>query len=398
MTAVFCRPRTRERILHLIHWLTLAAIVVGTIEICAAVILRFGIEPNARFLIWDPNLDQMRGQFLTQGSPADTELVWPKDATAPPRDATGAKFNPDFPEAGHACVSAYGDSFVWGDDVPLADGWVEQLSRRLGCRVANYGVSGYGTDQAYLRFQQLTNDEAPTVLLGLFPEMILRDVNQYRGFIGWGGGPYELKGRFLLDASGKLEWSPRPSIGPDDVPALLRKPAEILPHEYFLPDSRNGPTTVRFPYSLTLARVALSPAIRAMITRRPIWTEFYAPEHPSGALALTTALIQAFARTAAVRGKRVLVVVLPSGTSFRGHAVHGDFEYAPLVSAIAAKGIDVLDGGAALLTELAGRDYCMLFSQPKCRGHYGSVGGTVVAAVVAAALRQHGLEKAAQLN
>jgi hypothetical protein len=82
----------------------------------------------------------------------------------------------------------------------------------------------------------------------------------------------------------------------------------------------------------------------------------------------------------------------------RGHAVHGDFEYAPLVSAIAAKGIDVFDGGAALLTELAARDYCMLFSQPKCRGRYGSVGGTVVAAVVAAALRQHGLEKAAQLN
>ena len=38
----------------------------------------------------------------------------------------------------------------------LADGWVEQLSRKLGCRVANYGVSGYGTDQAYVRFQRIT--------------------------------------------------------------------------------------------------------------------------------------------------------------------------------------------------------------------------------------------------
>ena len=39
---------------------------------------------------------------------------------------------------------------------PLPDGWIEQLSRKLGCRVANYGVHGYGTDQAYVRFTRMT--------------------------------------------------------------------------------------------------------------------------------------------------------------------------------------------------------------------------------------------------
>ena len=392
MTGNLAAARTGGGIRHLLYWLILAAIVGGAIEICAAAILWFVVAPNARFLVWIPDLDEARGAFLAQGEPADVELVWPKEATAPPRDSTGAKFNADFPEPGHACASAYGDSFVWGNDVPLADGWVEQLSRRIGCRVANYGVSGYGTDQAYLRFRRMTGDEAPTVLLGLFPETILRDVNQYRALIGWDFGPYAIKGRFLLDAAGELEWVPRPNIGLDDVPALLSKPAGILPHEYLLPDSRDGPATLRFPYTLTLARIVLSPAIRAAIMRRPIWTEFYAPGHPSGALALDTALVEAFARTAAARGKRVLVVMLPSGTSFRGHAAHGDFEYAPLVTALTGKGIDVLDGGTALLAQLAGRDYCTLFSRPEtCRGHYGIAGGADVAAVVAAALRQRGL-------
>ena len=34
------------------------------------------------------------------------------------------------------------------------EAWSNQLSRLVGCRVANYGVSGYGSDQATIRFEQ----------------------------------------------------------------------------------------------------------------------------------------------------------------------------------------------------------------------------------------------------
>jgi hypothetical protein len=172
---------------------------------------------------------------------------------ASPRDRTGAKANPDFPDIGHACISVYGDSFVWGVEVPLADGWVEQLARQLGCRVANYGVSGYGTDQAYIRFIRKIADEAPLVLHGIYTEEVMRNVNQYRGFIGYGLSPQLLKGRFILDHAGRLEWIHRPQVDADSFVTLHREPTKVVPHDYLLPDTRNGPVTLSFPYTLTLA-------------------------------------------------------------------------------------------------------------------------------------------------
>src|SRR5262249_36156425 len=149
---------------------------------------------------------------------------------------------------------------------------------------------GYGTDQAYVRFKRMSQDEAPVTLLGIFPENIRRDVNQYRGLIGFPLSPVWLKGRFVLDRGGQLEWIPRPRINEKEFLDFLRDPASLLPHEYLLPDTRDGPVTLRFPYTLSLARIALMPRWRVRITGRPSWSDFYRADHGSGALALTVAI------------------------------------------------------------------------------------------------------------
>lgn len=365
--------------------------VIGMVEAVAAATNRFVVFPQLGFLVWNPDIVQARAAFAAERGVADEELVWPADPTAPPRDRSGAKLNADYPEPGGACISAYGDSFVWGEDLPPADGWIEQLARRIGCRVANYGVSGYGTDQAYLRFHKTATDEAPVVMLGIFPENLMRNVNQYRAFLGWELQPSLLKGRFIL-SDGKLAWIPRPHLGVEEVIALHRTPATVLPHEYLLPDSRDGPVTLRFPYTLTLARLALRPGIREVILGKPLWSDYFSQSHPSAALPLTVALAEAFAREADRRGKRPLVIILPSASSFRGQARYGAFEYAPLQAALSAKRIDVIDTGSALLVALNGRSYCMLFAAPQtCSGHYGRDGGGLVATVVRDALVERGL-------
>ena len=369
--------------------LIMLLIVLGAIEGSATLICRLVIAPHAPFLVFATDLEQVRRSWATEATVKDQELVWPTDPTVLPRDHSGAKYNPDFPDPKNACASAYGDSFVWGEDIPLADGWVEQLSRLLGCRVANYGVSGYGTDQAYLRFRRTPDDEAPLVMLGIFPENIVRNVNQYRGFLGWPQEPLGIKGRFILGEDGMPEWVPRPRLGPDEFVAMHRTPEKYLPHDYLLPDSRDGPVTMRFPYAWTLAHIMFMPRIRARLQGWPAWRDYYAADHPSGALAVTIAIAEAFDREARQRGKRALVVMLPSASSFRGRARHGEFEYAPLVAALRTAGVDVLDGGDAFLAALNGRSYCALFSQPThCEGHYGHEGSAILAEVVAAELRR----------
>ena len=392
VTNYLVAPKFSFRVRHFAMWLIMVAIVFAAIEGGAAAVYWLVVIPRAASLVWAPDLALARKVWSETPAVTDTELVWPVDPTAPPRDSSGAKYNADFPEPGRACVSAYGDSFVWGEDVPPAEGWIEQLSRLLHCRVANYGVSAYGTDQAYLRFRKTTSDEAPVVMLGIFPENLMRNVNQYRGLLGMGLQPSSVKGRYVLDAAGSLQWIARPPLGPQDVVTLFRRPADLLPHEYFLPDSRDGPVTPSLLHTVSLVRLALVPRVRTAAVGRPLWADFFADDHPSGALPLTVALVDAFTQEARQRHKRALVVILPSCSSFRGRSAHGEFEYAPLVAALTARGIDVIDGGTALSATLGARSYFTLYAQPAtCVGHFGREGGAMMAEIVAAALIERGL-------
>ncbi|MDQ6701668.1 MAG: hypothetical protein M3Z96_00405 [Pseudomonadota bacterium] len=263
-----------------------------------------------------------------------------------------------------------------------------------------------------MRFRAV-NDQAPLALLGLNPNTIMDNVNQYDGFLGSSLAPAALKGRFLLDAFGRLEWLDRPRLDADHFVAMHRNPEKTLPHSYFLPDARDGPITLRFPYAVSLVRVALMPRVHELVAGRTGWSGMYATDHPAGALPLMAAICEAFVDLANSRGQRTLIVMLPLANSFREQANYGEFEYAPLVAALAAKGIEVLDPGAAMLGALGGRSYCEFFAWPvigepsphnfqhyatavkawfrsrlPCGGHYSSFGNTTMAKLVAAELRR----------
>ena len=109
-------------------------------------------------------------------------------------------------------MSIYGDSFTFGDEVNDDEAWGNVLSGLLECKVANYGQSGYGTDQAYLRFElNAAADKAPVNLLAIYPDNILRNLNQYRPFLA---GPYAswlaVKPRFIVEGE-ELKLIPQPS-------------------------------------------------------------------------------------------------------------------------------------------------------------------------------------------
>jgi hypothetical protein len=379
---------------RLAFWACLIVLTVGVVEVAAAAVCFALLGTHGRFLLWRPDLAVARANFVAAANDVDAELGWPRpsEAAKPPRDATGAKINVEFPGPGGACASAYGDSFIWGEEIPLADGWIEQLSHQLGCRVANYGVSGYGTDQAYQRFRRSAADDAPVTFLGIFPENIVRNVNAYRALMGHAAHPTSLKGRFVLDGKGQFKWLSRPRLDAEGFVALNRAPAEALPDEYLLPDTRDGPVTMGFPYTLTLVRVALQPRLWTRFSGRPSWSAFYEKDHASRALALTAAIAKAFASEAERRGKKPLVIMLPGASSFRGKAKYGSFEYVALVDRLAGAGIPVFDAGPALLHKVGSNGYCSLYVHPEsCDGHYGVAGSEIVAEVVAVELRQRAL-------
>lgn len=81
-------------------------------------------------------------------------------------------------------ISAFGDSYTHGDDVKNNDTWEAQLSNiNSTYEVLNFGVPGYGLDQAYLRYLKCGNKfGSDIVFIGFMSENIYRNVNVFRSF------------------------------------------------------------------------------------------------------------------------------------------------------------------------------------------------------------------------
>ncbi len=123
---------------------------------------------------------KFNAQWRNSGLKSDLELGWITDPQQPTISSNGTRLD----GGGNvgAPISAYGDSFVYGADVENDQTFPHYLSRRFGVGVANYGVSGYGPDQALLRLERhLTQGQRPKiVVLGMPSENIARVVNIYR--------------------------------------------------------------------------------------------------------------------------------------------------------------------------------------------------------------------------
>ena len=130
---------------------------------------------------------------------------------------------------GTARIAVFGDSFVHGDEVAFPDTWAATLETALDAdrptEVLNFGVGGYGTDQALLRWRTLGHHYTPDlVLVGLQPENVNRNLNLVRAlYLPTTGIPFS-KPRFVL-RDGALTAVNLPAIAPAQLPAPAPPPS-----------------------------------------------------------------------------------------------------------------------------------------------------------------------------
>jgi len=290
--------------------------------------------------------------------------------------------DPAFPDNAPPCVSAYGDSFTVGG-APEAT-YPHFLGVALGCRAANFGAPGYGSDQALMLFRRRRPVEhAPVCILGHLSENILRNVNRFRNLL-YPGPEMVFKPRFV-EKRGRLVYLPMPVNSVADYRAFEDDPQRGLAFDAFAARPRRA-----FPYSVALARWFLKDfRVRAKILGRPSHEEFYRPGHPSGALRLTTTILTAFAEEAHRNGQHPLVILIPTGPDLLYARRTGRWTDQPLRDALDDRGVPVVQAGPAILRRLGEADPCGLFAN--CNGHFNARGYQVLAHVVADAMRRLGL-------
>ncbi len=94
-----------------------------------------------------------------------------------------------FADSSASCrIALVGDSYTLGQDVRFEDSWGHQLELRLGekCQVLNFGVGGYGVDQAYLRYLRDVRPWQPDIVIFAFINQdVVRTMFVY-SFLNWG--------------------------------------------------------------------------------------------------------------------------------------------------------------------------------------------------------------------
>jgi hypothetical protein len=285
-------------------------------------------------------------------------------------------------------IALFGDSYTHGSEVPTERSWGRVLERELGAQgvqaeVLNFGVGGYGMDQALQRWRSLGRTYAPDlVLFGFQAENVQRNLNLIRPLKN---GAYDglsfTKPRFVL-AGGKLELINHPALPPERLPALLSdlEAWPLLQHEYFYEPEKYRARWWSASRVLTLLANELADLDENASGYN---LRFY--QLAGEGARLTRNLMAAFERDVERQGGRFALVHLPKRNDLDLVRLRGKTTYSALLFKLAERHrlIDPLEPLLAAYQEL-GRS---LFAPGR---HYGEKANRIVGEAVARALLAQG--------
>jgi hypothetical protein len=352
----------------------------GLPQIMRVVLLPYRVAPVDKLAPADPSDDAGYIGF-------DSELGWTirpntstPGVTSNPQGARGGPvegYSREVP-VGFTRVLTFGDSFTHCDEVADHETWQRHMQRiRQDLEVVNFGVPGYGTDQAFLRWRKVSRQlEANISLLCIWPEDICRNLNINRMFMV----PFEYpaaKPRFLL-VDGDLELIGQPCMS---FAESLAATAELEAVPLFRHDAwmRADEVKWRFCYNVRALRFALS--IEAAFARRAERMAMYTGVDPR-ANDITVAICKQFAKEARELGTRPVVVVIPMRDLLERFP--GGLKSLPLVRSIAESKIEVWDLSRAF-SESSNLDAL----NPR-RSHMTSLGNELIAHEIVSRLQQAG--------
>ncbi len=328
----------------------------------------------------------------------DADLGWrPKPGTWTEVDrinAQGLRSEREYVPApsGGRRLAVFGDSFVYGSDVTGEEAWPRVLERGdPALEVMNYGVPGYGPDQAYLRFLAEGAALSPQIvaLAVTTPslERLLTVVGSFRA------RSIATKPRFVLDDGGELVLVPNPIRDADDAARIVAHPREIL-----------GFAALDYWYDPLVFQNPLydrSSAMRLLVT---LWSRlkrrYLDPDRPlvgppgggvfnerSTAFRILAQILEAFVGRASAGGAEPLVLILPDGQAVARSLAGRPGPCDPVRDHCARRGLPCLDASDAFRAAADG-----VFRPNWFVGefHYSASGNRVVAEWLRERLRRRG--------
>jgi hypothetical protein len=270
-------------------------------------------------------------------------------------------------------IALVGDSFTFGLEVPFEESWGHRLEQEFESRiqVLNFGVDGYGVDQAYLRYWRDVRPWKPDlVIFGFINHDLYRSMAVYAfvSFPEW-GFPFA-KPRFAVDR-GKLHMVNAPVLSPEAI--LAHRSIFDLPFiEY---DRGYNPHEWEWrPYHRSYL-------VRFLLSRYPRWPEQRSDVVSDEAVKVVNSeILTSFAKLAKAEGSTPLIVYLPSRIGFQDGGTEAKDS---VLRMLRARGIEYED----LTSCLRRFSVSELFIEG--RPHYSPKGNAMVARCLSPIVRRH---------
>ncbi len=278
------------------------------------------------------------------------------------------------PDSGVLRIALFGDSFTHGNDVPYEHTFGGLLEARLEsagikAEVMNYGVGGYGIDQAMLRFHEYAMDAgAHLAVLGFQAENLKRNMNILRPLYDPRTSLPFAKPRFVLteDGLGMLNMPVMPVE--QVVPTLLNLDNwQLAPYEYFYTTDDYESTWWRSSRLLATAADLLFGGDDEWLLKRILYGK--AEEE----YALGWAVIKAFAADVNETGATFMIVHLPTQQDMGVYSQLGRWMYQRFLDALAQQYL-LVNPDQVLMQAGAESGFRNLFA-----GHYTLLGNQIVA-------------------
>lgn len=283
-----------------------------------------------------------------------------------------------FPDDSIIRIAAFGDSFTHCENVKNEDTWEEQLSSlKTQLEVINFGVGGYGLDQAFLRYQNEGRLYHPhIVLIGFMEENINRLVNVFRPFY-FPGIPLT-KPRFIVQKN-QLSLLTNPLKDVRDCNILLNNPKSLL--------SKFGENDFHFKAGIKDGVFDFSPSVRVLKILYHVIFKYYLEYSNKSiykkgyfntkgeAFSICTKLFDEFYDEAQRNNSLPIIVLFANETDIDRYRKTKTKVYEPLIQYISAKGyryIDLVEAFEKYGQSLSSKEFFI-------EHHYSLLGNSIVA-------------------
>lgn len=342
----------------------------------------FGAINTERQASW---LARLRSEEPFKLAAFDPELGWEwkpgaaDDAGMVHINSIGARGTREYaptPPDGVTRLAFFGDSFTFCDEMPDESSFQHYLETRNDeLEALNFGVNGYGTDQALLRFRRRGRDlGARVVFIGILVENIGRNANRLRPLWNPKSGFAFPKPRFRVEDD-ELVLVPQPFASREalvaafDDGSLLERVTE---HEHWLACPDLG-----FVSCSRLAQVAALPFAHRARDPLALW------DSDSEPLETTLAVLKTFREEALAAGaERAPVLLFPSWEDLATLREKGPEAWEPIPDAVTSLGLEMIDLTGPLLERQRELDQNPQAGTLHYKGHHSTVGNDVVARVI----------------